>query len=468
MRVQVLLPLVLFSLLAVLAIVIPVGESIAVSRTQQLELARASSMDHIVRLGENALTSGDTTSLARYLARFGSVSHESVIVLDGEGDQIAKVGVLSADDPAVRSHALASSRNLPQWQLPTLTPWSVGAPLVSKPILGSGELSMGVVVLQVNTTAARHDVAAAWLLVALVALLVIGLLVGASLWWTNWVLRPVRALDEATNAFGEHHDVRLVAATGPPELRRLAASFSRMARGIEETLVQQRNFVADASHQLRNPLAAIRLRIDALAGVGHGARSLETVDADLDRLESTVGRMLVLADVEHRATARASGDTTTIDASFREHTVPSAAALAEPFRPLVDAAGQTLITEGTTEVRLACRRSDLEEIVATLLENAGKYAGEGAIVRLCLAQESHPDGDVVSVSVSDDGPGLDDAELAQAGTRFWRSARHRGQPGTGLGLAIVGQLVRANGGTLRIDRAAEGGLRIVMRFEAIV
>ncbi|PPG04512.1 hypothetical protein C5E06_04955 [Pseudoclavibacter sp. RFBI5] len=492
MKLQVLLPLMLFGLLTVIAIIVPASEGIAVNRTQQLTLQRATSMDQIVQRAETAVAADDASGLERYLERFAETYGEAAMVVDSEGQVVSSVGGLELD-PQVASLVLAASRTVPQRSISTIYPWSDDTHLVAEPFANGASAASGAVVLEVNQTEAKAQITGWWALVALAGLLLLLLLFAASQFWTSWVLRPVRALDAAANALAEQREPDLAAATGPLELRRLSSSFARMSRGVEDALEQQRGFVAEASHQLRNPLAAIRLRIDALPRDEAEEAALEAVGGDLDRLEHVVDRMLVLADAEHRATAEASGRRTGFaDGAAREH-LTSAAMLTAPHEERFREEGMRLRFDGDEEIRVACRKSDLEEIVETMLDNARKYAGEGASVTIRFAAapssgwsaavpgEGEPDGPLdgrsqppeafeafaafeidgprAVLEISDDGPGVDEDELAQLGTRFWRSPSHRSLPGTGLGLAIVGELARANRATVDYDRAPEGGLR---------
>ncbi|MBS3179816.1 MULTISPECIES: sensor histidine kinase [unclassified Pseudoclavibacter] len=536
MRLQVLLPLMLFGLLTVIAIIIPASEGIAVNRTQQLTLQRATSMDQIVQRAETAVASDDAAGLIRYLDRFADVYGESAMVVDSEGALVASTGDVDLDARAA-SLVLAASRTVPQRSIPTIYPWSDDTHLVAEPFANGSSAASGAVLLEVNQAEAKAEITGWWALVALAGVLLLLLLFAASQFWTSWVLRPVRALDAAANALAEQREPDLAAATGPLELRRLSSSFARMSRGVEDALEQQRGFVAEASHQLRNPLAAIRLRIDALPRDDADEAELEAVGGDLDRLEHVVDRMLVLANAEHRATAEASGRRTGFaDGAAREH-VTSAAMLAAPHEERFRDEGMRLRVVDEREVRVVCRKSDLEEIVETLLDNARKYAGGGATVTMGFVLEgpehggeavqtsgsvqaklhvhgqglaggpgsrppaerggfSGATGDGASdaqdglegfdghegfdgfegfdefegaaghalLEISDDGPGVRDDELAQLGTRFWRSPDHRAKPGTGLGLAIVGELARANRASVSYDRAPEGGLRARVRL----
>lgn len=453
MKLRVLLPLLVFGLIAVIAVLIPVAQSIADSRTQQVALQRQASLDQVVQRARTALVQGGTSSLQAYVDRFYAVYGEAVLVLDESGDAVASAGGLSPDVD-VRSIAGAASRAIPQVSLPRVTPWAPDTALVAVPVIAAGDLSTGVVVLEVDLAHAKADVGTAWALVAVVGFLLLAALMGASLLWTRWILRPVRALDSAVAALTAHREPVLLRPTGPPELRRLSRAFTTMTDEVENTLEQQRGFVADASHQLRTPLAAIRLRVDSLPRDPDAADDLAAVDHDLDRLEHTVERMLTLANAEHRASASRQGyDAAREEGAERECRV-SASELGDVHRWRLDEAGVTLEDADDTVVSVPCGRADLEEMVQVLLDNAANYAGRGARVRLAL----YDTGEGVTLRVDDSGAYLADADLESMGTRFWRAGTHRSTPGTGLGLAIVAELMRAAGGTLHLERSTLGGL----------
>ncbi|MFE6997006.1 sensor histidine kinase [Microbacterium sp. NPDC057659] len=450
-----LLPLLLFGLLTVCAVLVPVGDAIATSRTQQLTIQRGSSADMIVRQARNAVAQGDTASLDAYLRRFHDTYREAVVVLGGGGEDelLAEVGDLPMDAHA-SAVALAAARNVPQWSVPTIRPWSADTAIVAEPFVVDGSAASGVVVLAMDLTAAKADILRWWLAIAAIGAVLLAALLAASQYWTRWVLRPVLALDVAANALADRADPGPAVLTGPPELRRLSATFARMADAVSDSLEQQRGFVADASHQLRNPLAAIRLRIDSLPRAADAAE-LQAVEDDLDRLERIVDRMLVLANAEHRATARTSRDDHQPDPLDPPECVVSAAELAESHRAALDGTGIRLVAAEGGSVTVPCRRRDLDETVEILVDNARKYAGRDATVRIELARR---DGQVV-LEVADSGPGLSDDDLARVGTRFWRSPEHSAEPGTGLGIAILLEIARECGANAAFDRAPEGGLR---------
>ena len=456
MRRRVLIPLLVLGLVVVCAILVPTCSAIADARTQQLQLQRTGSVDQIVQRARVALAGEGRASLERYLQRFHSTFDEAVLVVDGSGEPVASAGAIAVG--AETEAAVASAlRGLPQRTLPTIVPWSPDTAVVAQSITTASSAPEGAVVLRIDQATAKQDVLARWMLAGLVGGALLLALLLASVLWTRWVVRPVLALDDATRAVAEHRGFEATAAGGPPELRRLAASFARMAGEVEAALEQQRGLVADASHQLRNPLAAIRLRIDGLPrGSTETGAEIEAVEQDLDRLERTVDRMLALANAEHRASAelnRASVSAGTGAQHDPLRCTVSAAALVEPSRAALGEAGIGIVATDH-EVELPFRRGDLEEIVEILLDNARKYAGAGTRVRVELIG----DGGDASILVADSGTGLSDEDLRRVGTRFWRADAHLARPGTGLGYAIVEQLARANGATVEVARAPEGGL----------
>lgn len=148
---------------------------------------------------------------------------------------------------------------------PQVWPWQDGRVVVASPVVRDGDV-IAVVVIDSPTAQMRSDTLRGWLVIAAGEVVAMLVAVGAAIRLTGWVLLPVRTLDVAAHdiASGRMRS-RVAASGGPPELRRLARSFNEMADNVEDVLEQQRAFVADASHQLRNPLAALLLRIELLA-----------------------------------------------------------------------------------------------------------------------------------------------------------------------------------------------------------
>jgi signal transduction histidine kinase len=274
------------------------------------------------------------------------------------------------------------------------------------------------------------------------------LALGAALRLTGWVLLPVRVLDATT------HDIatgrlksRVAVAGGPPELRRLARSFNEMADNVEDVLEQQRAFVADASHQLRNPLSALLLRIELLAlELPEDNEEIASVRTEGKRLAEVLDDLLDLALAEH---AEADLRLTDIGALTAERVAS--------WSPLADSRGVRLtgICPATTAW---ADPVTLSSALDAVIDNALKFTPEGEDVEVAVASN----GEVSTVVVTDRGPGLGDEELARIGDRFWRSAGHQNIKGSGLGLSISRVLLSAGGGSITYARHEPHGLRVTV------
>ncbi|RKT55970.1 sensor histidine kinase [Saccharothrix australiensis] len=449
MRRRLLLVLLLFSAAAVAAFAVPLLSATAAERTQRFALGRTGDLDRFAALAQQAASTGDDTALVTEVAAYAELYGEAVVVVDARRRAVARAG-LAADDPALAGVLDAALRDQPAPPVPTVTPWSSGTVVFARPV-GTGTRVAGAVVLRASVDRAAADVALRWLWVlggALAAGLGSVLLVLAV---ARWLLRPLAELAAGVRAVaaGERR-AHVPERSGPPEVRELSEQFNRMSDAVTEAADQQRRLVADASHQLRNPMAALRLRLDTLGGhvAPGGARSYAAAVAEVERLESLLDGLLALASAESTATEVAAGG--------REPGLADAGAVA------VDRADFWQVPSPVVPalpVLVRCPESELSQVLDVVLDNAVKYGGGRVEVSVGADRAAG----VGWVRVADDGPGLTDAELALATDRFWRGRSDR--PGTGLGLAIADRLVRAHGGALELS--STGGLvaRVVLPLE---
>ncbi|OQD56403.1 histidine kinase [Streptomyces phaeoluteigriseus] len=326
-------------------------------------------------------------------------------------------------------------------------PWQRNRLVVASPVIRDGDV-VAVVVTDSPTGAMRSRILHGWLLIGAGESAAMLLAIGAALRLTGWVLRPVRVLDATT------HDIatgrlksRVAVASGPPELRRLARSFNEMADNVEDVLEQQRAFVADASHQLRNPLAALLLRIELLAyELPEGNEEIASVQNEGKRLAHVLDDLLDLALAEH---TEADLRVTDIGALAAERVAA--------WAPTAGAKGVRLIGDCPPTTAWADPVT-LSSALDAVIDNAVKFTPEGESVEVSVAV----DGETSTVVVTDHGPGLTDEELARVGDRFWRSGRHQNIKGSGLGLSISRALLAAGGGTISYDRHEPTGLEVTV------
>jgi signal transduction histidine kinase len=314
--------------------------------------------------------------------------------------------------------------------------------------VGDEDKLSGAVVFARNTDPLddRITVLWAWLGGSGAAVLVLGVLLAFRV--ARWVTRPLDSLGATAARLGEGSlDARAPDRRGPQEVRTLASVFNRMAERTETLVHGHEAWVADVSHQLRTPLAALRLRLDVLADEAEGEMA-----AELSGVQDEIGRFSRLVD-GLLAVARAEA------AVPRPEPVDTAAVAAERI-----AAWEPVARERRVELRADCAASavarlgpgDLEQILDNLLANALEAVADGGGVRVAAAAAYGR----VTVSVIDDGPGMSDAVKTTAFHRFGRS----GSRGTGLGLAIVQRLAAANGGSAVLRDTPGGGLTVVVDF----
>jgi signal transduction histidine kinase len=331
---------------------------------------------------------------------------------------------------------------------PQVWPWQPNARLIiASPVVRDGDV-VAVVVTDSPTGQLRSRILHGWLIIAAGESAAMLLAVGAAFRLTGWVLRPVRVLDAVT------HDIatgrmksRVAAAGGPPELRRLARSFNEMADNVEDVLEQQRAFVADASHQLRNPLSALLLRIELLAlELPEGNEEIASVRTEGKRLAQVLDDLLDLALAEHAA---ADLRLTDIGALADERMAA--------WRPLAEEKGVRLSGERRAVTAWADPVA-LSSVLDAVIDNALKFTPTGEEVTVTVAAG----GDTCTIVVADHGPGLTSEELERVGDRFWRSNRHQNIKGSGLGLSISRVLLTAGGGSITYAPNEPHGLRVTV------
>ncbi|MGW5474610.1 ATP-binding protein [Streptomyces chartreusis] len=453
MRTRVLTVVLAFAVLAVAGFAVPLLGVTATQRTEQLVAARTGDLDRFAGLAEQAAESGDTGALTAEVRRYAELYGEAVVVVDARRAPVVQAGGLRAADPVVARLVDAALRNQRVSPGGTLRPWSRGDGLLARPV-GTGTRVSGAVVLRASVRAAADDIALRWALVLAGAGLFAVACVLLARAATRWVVRPLHHLDRAVGALAAGLPAEHARAGGPPELRQLATGFNRMADAVTTALEQQRRLVADTSHQLRNPLAALRLRIDSLQLrlPDSATRTYTGVTGELERMEHLLDDLLALANAEHRA-----GELAVTDAPGACCDATGVAeAQVQLWQPVAEQAGVRLDHTPGAAVRMACTEGELAQVADILLDNAIKYAGSGARVGTrCFTEGPH-----AVFEVRDDGPGLGTAELPQAGTRFWRSERHRDVRGSGLGLAIAEQLVAGRGGHVEFASAEPHGLLV--------
>ena len=319
---------------------------------------------------------------------------------------------------------------------------------------GAGPL-VGTVLLARSTAPLNRDIVQLWVIlgtISVVAMIAAALLAFAL---TRWVNRPLTGLDSAARRLADGDLAsRAVVDSGPPELRRLGTTFNTMAGRLEALVHGNRAVIADVSHQLRTPLAALRLRLDLLAADTDAATGHELAGAqeELARLSRLVDGLLAVARAENVVPVPTAVDVAEV---ARERVVA--------WHPVADDRGIALAAtdggRGRASVLAWIGEGHLEQVLDNLVANALEALSAGG--RITVTSLVTTAG--AQITVADNGPGMSAEDRERAFLRFTTSNPN----GTGLGLAIVHRLVTSNGGTARLAETPGGGLTVVLDFPAV-
>ncbi|MFJ6738110.1 sensor histidine kinase [Streptomyces sp. NPDC091279] len=398
-----------------------------------------------------------TSEVPALLADFVKENGSRVVVLDATGGVLADsrgavaTGTDLSAEPdiatALRDRSLSTTREDRAVDGDAFT--------VTVPCSPSGGSVDCVVRVSFPVAPVTSKIHGTWMTLALIGLGVLVAVAAIAFALAHWATGPVRALERAT---AELADGRLkdppTITQGPPELRRLASTFSRTATRLQHLLHAQRAFASEASHQLKTPLTALRLRLENFEPYldPRAHASLDEAVGEVERLGRMVQGLLALARLENSAS---TPEATDLDAVVADRALTWAAFAAENH---VD-----ITVTGAEAGEVWAIPGALEQVIDNLLSNALRVSPPGTTITLATTFAADPRSPGVELHVVDQGPGMTEAERARAFDRFWRAADSC-HDGTGLGLPIVRQLTLAGGGDVTLDAAPDGGLDAVVRL----
>ena len=420
--------------------------TVARSGHQELYLDRLSDTSYLVGSARQSLAADDPGIVSGELERYGEVYGIGAAVLNRSGEVWASNG-LDVTPLDERFTALAGRRSDLSEQF---LPWMFGDLVVAEPVFEGGDL-VGAVVTSSDTDRLALSVWRHWSLLAVGGLIALVLAIMIANRLASWVLRPVRAVDGAMAEMRSGDmSARIPESSGPPELRQVIAQFNSMAEKVEQLMHKQQEFVANASHELRNPLNALLLRIEDLSMTIDDERveQIEHVRTEGRRLARILDTVLMLAR-----------DQDFVPGSDPVELSSLVGRRVEGWRPI---AGEknieiTLTVPGT--VWAAVDEIVLESAFDAVADNAVKFAPPGSAVDVTVAASARR----AEISVRDRGPGVRADELVKVTDRFWRSPQQRAVRGSGLGLAIASELLDNCGGDLVVSHAEGGGLLVTLR-----
>lgn len=437
----------LLLLLVLVALEVPLAITLAGRDTEHLVADRLADATYFATLAEPALRADEKEMLRFELDRYEELFGIAVAVVD----QARRVVLSSRPDFPADSASVKRqySRALGGEQAGddgTVWPWRTAPVVIAVPVGSGGEILAAVVIVSPPDRSAR-TVGTFWVILTGVGLAALAAGVAAAWSLGRWALRPVADLDAAAHELGAgDYSVRVPVDDGPVELRRLAAAFNEMAETVDDVLDRQRSFVSHASHQMRNPLTALRLRVEDLGDLS-GAEAREGQRLALEeteRLGKVLDGLLALAKADR--------------GQFRLEEVDAgevAWGRVVAWQPAAARRNVTLrYVRPARPVRATAVATAVDQALDALIDNAIKFSGPGATVVIRVAAD---DGGV-AIHVVDSGPGLTAEQRELATERFWRAPDTQNVDGSGLGLPIVSVLVEASNGRLDLMPAQPRGL----------
>jgi signal transduction histidine kinase len=449
----------LFIVVIVVAILILSGSLSAELSTTLTRMAETSEQQNASALALRLQSSlslgvGSTPRVHSLIAEYRNIYGGGIWVYEADGDLLASDYEATPPETLLQSalqHALADGD---AYVISDLRP--TGWIIAAEPIGAPGAPADWVVITASSAAEPAAVLRAVrdrlwvtfWISLAVAGLLGFG--------FSELMSRRIRAMSAAAAAIaGGDFDQRLSTTLVPDEIQDLAESYNRMASTLGETFDAQRRFVADASHELRTPIAAIKGMLELLDDSAKNVPEvrddfIHTMQLETDRLGRLVADLLTLARLEAGSLGL---DVAPVDVQ------DLLADIAGVMRTLAGQAGVKLVTSVPDgESVILADRDRLAQVLLSFTDNAIKHAPPGSSV--CLTAQAADSG--VRLSVSDEGPGIGADEVARVFERFYQADTARTGGGTGLGLAIAKEIVEAHGS--RIDVESDRGRGTTFTF----
>lgn len=317
----------------------------------------------------------------------------------------------------------------------------------------NGDIVIGAVRLTFPAQTVADAVNSQLWVLGLVALITVALAGIAGVILSRGVTRRLSALEAATQKLADGDlAVRADDEHGAPELRSLARSFNEMSARLDALLKLQKSFASDASHQLRTPLTALRLRLERASELidtdpAGAAERLHAAERETDRLSNIIEGLLRLSRAEASNIPVATYDLAELARDRVEH-----------WRALAHECSVDIAIDTPASAPVEAIPTAIEQIIDNFVDNALAVSPPGSAIAVSVLVDEKS----VTLSVCDSGPGLRSDEYIRAFDRFWRASSET--EGSGLGLAIVAQLAHASGAHAELRPALPHGVDARVRF----
>ncbi|HEV2634481.1 MAG TPA: HAMP domain-containing sensor histidine kinase [Actinocrinis sp.] len=424
---------------------IPLGIELALDPARQLEVHAAEVRQELTLSTAATATADGVGALPSMVRQFAERNEVTAELVTASGATLAAYG---PDLGALRtSYAAAVSRAEDGQHVltgPALLPARTGLLVVGERMINATTPINHVAVIVAFSLDSLHNaVVTRWITLVLCSIIALVIAGAAAVPITRWVIRPINDLNDSILVMvsGEHA-ARLDEHNGPRELRDLCAKVNRLAATVQATVERQRSFLADASHQLRNPLQLLSIRMENLEPhlLATGSETYRSTLRDIEHMMRTLNQILDIS--------RVIDDNRLPEATLVQSVIASRTAA---WLPLARRKEVRIRTVTAQECHALMLPGTLDQVLDILLDNAIKHSPNDATICVSVHATDYD----IEVHVVDQGPGMTLDDRLRATGRRW-TGTHRDTGGSGLGLCIADMLVGASGGRLELLAAPEG------------
>lgn len=443
----------LFGYLAVTAVVlvlleVPLGVTFARREREALVGDVRRDAESTARFATGPLSAERPEALRDVAEAYRAETGGRLVVVDEAGRSVADSDERTGRDFSTRPEIQVALRGDELTGVRTSESLGQRLLVAAVPVNPGGEV-VGAVRITYPYDIVEDRIRRSWLIlggVAVVTLVAVSLL---GWWLARSLAQPIREIEGMARRLGQGElGARAPMPRGPPELRHLAEELNEAAGRIQQLRAAQEAFLADASHQLRTPLTALRLRLENIEAADAANEDVVAALAEIGRLSRIVNGVLHLARAD--ATIDARPTVVDLDLLVRERT--------EAWQPVAEDRDVTIVIRAAGGRRALATPDHLHQVLDNLIANALDVSPTGGRVWLTIGSA---DG-WIEIHVSDEGPGMPADQRATASDRF--TNRSGTSSGFGLGLAIASRLLDIDGGRLDLLDASTGGLDARIRL----
>lgn len=445
----------------IFSLIIVISDTITYNALRRIIITEVdSSLVSMATIESTAFREGNTLdieALSRQVDQYPRFIPQFAQILNARGEVVKQFGLPATTTAIINRSEIAAALG---GEIVTTEGTLAGKPVRLAAVSSARDGAAFAVVIGTATGGASHTISQVAVILLVIDVIAIAASIAGGYLIIGKALKPIDHIAERAHQIGEGNlRQRLEYMDSSSEMMRLTSVLNEMLDKLQRLFESQKQFVQDASHETRSPLAALRCRLEVALRQPRPADEYRQVLAaslhDTTRLTALADDLFLLA----------RADSNNLAMELREVSVAEiAAAIHEQLMPVAESRGVEFLLAAPPGCLVYADRARLSQALRNLAENALKYTPKGGRVQIRV----QPQGEQIRVDITDTGIGIPKAEQANIFRRFYRvdHARARSDGGTGLGLAICDQIIRAHQGRIEVDSLPGRGTRFTVYLDA--